>query len=294
MLVLPPVPCMPNIGLMYALSAGANSILIFDQSASSSSARSIGSDVVTPCPISERSTITSTLSSGLIRSQAFGAKVEGYAMPRRPPTGRWNPMTRPAPATVAVCRNSRLVTSVGWATLRSRRTMDGGANALIGPAAANVRHGGVDIRVGRMRILGEQRSGRHDLARLAVAALRHVLLDPRLLHRLRAILREAFDGRHLFPGDGRDGQHAGARGDAVQVDGARAALRDAAAELRAGEAERVPQHPEQGRVGRDVHGLALAVDGETDRGHERASPRRMEKTCTGGHAEGRGLMLSEQ
>src|SRR3989441_4525189 len=44
-LVLPPVPCIPNMGFVYALSAGANSILILDQSASSSSARSIGSDV---------------------------------------------------------------------------------------------------------------------------------------------------------------------------------------------------------------------------------------------------------
>src|SRR2546430_9361162 len=56
--VLPPVPCMPNIGLVYALSAGADSIRTFDQSASSSSASSMGNDVVTPWPISERSTTT--------------------------------------------------------------------------------------------------------------------------------------------------------------------------------------------------------------------------------------------
>src|SRR3989442_9410112 len=64
---------MPNIGFVYALSAGANSILILDQSASSSSASSIGSAVVTPWPISERSTITSTLSSAPMRSHALGA-----------------------------------------------------------------------------------------------------------------------------------------------------------------------------------------------------------------------------
>ena len=87
--MLPPVPCMPNMGLVYALSAGANSIRILDQSASSSSASSIGSEVVTPCPISERSTITSTLSSGLMRSQALGVKgaAGAAARPKRPPVG---------------------------------------------------------------------------------------------------------------------------------------------------------------------------------------------------------------
>src|SRR5712692_3795083 len=172
---------MPNMGLMYALSAGANSILIFDQSPSSSSARSIGSAVVTPCPISERSTTTRTLSSGLIRSHALGANGAGDATPRRPPMGRWNPMTRPAPATLAVCKNSRRVTFVrGVVMLRSlRREMDGGADALIGPAAADVRHGRIDVRVGGMRILREQSRGRHDLTRLTVPALRDVFRDPR-------------------------------------------------------------------------------------------------------------------
>src|SRR5437660_1155601 len=66
---------MPNIGLVYALSAGADSIRTFDQSASSSSASSMGNDVVTPWPISERSTTTRTLSSAPMRSQALGANA---------------------------------------------------------------------------------------------------------------------------------------------------------------------------------------------------------------------------
>src|SRR5437899_3360887 len=111
--------------------------------------------------------------------------------------------------------------------------------------------------------------GGHDLPRLAVAALRHVFLDPRALHGVRAVLGEAFDRGHPFAGDGGHGQHAGARRDAVQVDGAGAALGDAAAELGAGEPERVAQHPEERRVGGDVDRFALTVDGEADRGHER-------------------------
>src|SRR5436305_948523 len=98
---------MPNIGLVYALSAGANSIFTLVQSASSSSARSIGRAVVTPWPISERSTTMSTLLSGLIRSHALGAKGAAAAAANRPPAGRWNPITRPAPAAAVVARNSR-------------------------------------------------------------------------------------------------------------------------------------------------------------------------------------------
>src|SRR2546425_2044848 len=102
---------MPNIGLVYALSAGADSIRTFDQSASSSSASSMGNDVVTPWPISERSTTTRTLSSAPMRSQALGANAAAAA-PRiacRPVAGKWKPKTRPA--TPAVSRNSRRVRS---------------------------------------------------------------------------------------------------------------------------------------------------------------------------------------
>src|SRR5881396_2207987 len=70
---------MPNIGLVYALSAGADSIRTCDQSASSSSASSMGNDVVTPWPISERSTTTRTLSSAPMRSQALGANAAAAA-----------------------------------------------------------------------------------------------------------------------------------------------------------------------------------------------------------------------
>src|SRR2546421_389581 len=175
---------MPNIGLMYALSAGADSIRTFDQSASSSSARSIGSAVVTPWPISERSTTTSTLSSAPIRSHALGANGAGAASGPRPAAGRWKPMTRPAPATVAVWRNSRRETSV-----------------------------------------------------------RELISRP---------LR-------------------------VEVDGAGAALGDAAAELGAGETERITQHPQERRVGRDVDRFAFAVDGESDSGHDRTSSRKYGK-----------------
>ena len=58
-------------------------------------------------------------------------------------------------------------------SVRLRGLLDRFANADIGAAAADVAgHRIVDVGVGRMRIACEQRRRRHDLARLAVAALR--------------------------------------------------------------------------------------------------------------------------
>ena len=52
-LLLPAVSCWPpKFGLPYFASAGAHSVLILVQSMSSSSATSIGIDVITPWPIS--------------------------------------------------------------------------------------------------------------------------------------------------------------------------------------------------------------------------------------------------
>src|SRR5438034_9897825 len=147
---------MPNIGLVYALSAGADSIRTFDQSASSSSASSMGNDVVTPWPISERSTTTRMLSSAPMRSQALGANAAA-APPRiafRPAAGRWKPMTRPA--TPAVSRNSRRVICAALMSRSLRGAMDGGADALVRAAAADVGHRRVDVGVAGMRSFRQQ------------------------------------------------------------------------------------------------------------------------------------------
>src|SRR5712664_2824239 len=63
---------------------------------------------------------------------------------------------------------------------------DCGADADIGAAAADVAgHRLVDFVGGRLLSWGErleQGNGAHDLATLAVAALRHVVLDPGCMH----------------------------------------------------------------------------------------------------------------
>src|SRR5436190_18526942 len=115
--------------------------------------------------------------------------------------------------------------------------MNRGADAAVGSAAANVAgHGVIDIRVRWLWIFRKQCRRAHDLARLAVAALRHVLGDPGLLHGFADVTRaDLFDRGHLLAGDSRHRRHAGTRRSAVDMHSASAALRDAATELRAGE-----------------------------------------------------------
>src|SRR5438874_11633729 len=117
-----------------------------------------------------------TLLSGLIRSHALGAKGAAAAAANRPPAGRWNPITRPSPAAAVVPRNSRRETCEGALMSGSLcGPVDGRPHALIGAAAANVRHRLLDVRIGGVRLFCEQGCRGHDLARVAVAALEHVL-----------------------------------------------------------------------------------------------------------------------
>src|SRR3954469_2368846 len=79
-----------------------------------------------------------------------------------------------------------------------RRALDGGDDAVVCPAAADVAvHVADDVRARRLRIGGEEFGRLHDLARLAVAALPALLDGPRLLQRMRRIGRETFDRRYL-------------------------------------------------------------------------------------------------
>ena len=65
---------------------------------------------------------------------------------------------------------------------------------LIGAATADVGDRRVDVGVARFRLLPQQGRDRHDHAALAVAALRHVELEPGLLHPVQgAVLAQAFD-----------------------------------------------------------------------------------------------------
>ena len=77
----------------------------------------------------------------------------------------------------------------------SRHALDRRLNSVIGHAAAQrAFHPLADLGVRRVRIPVEQRFRGHDLAVLAIAALRHLLIDPGLLQRIElAVVRKTFE-----------------------------------------------------------------------------------------------------
>src|SRR5205823_614772 len=110
-----------------------------------------------------------------------------------------NPMRRPPPTAALTLRKRRRERSTlspsAKSTLRLsvmsgpflvvRRALDPLADSHISAASTNVpRHGGVDIAIGRVGLGSEQRRCGHDLAGLAIAALRYFQLDPGFLNLL--------------------------------------------------------------------------------------------------------------
>src|SRR6266705_1720064 len=193
---LPPVDISPHVRLRATFWPGVGySVVTFDQSHSSSSATSWARPVRVPWPISDRAMRTTTVSSGLITTQALTSPV--LSAVASSPNGRWNPIDRPPSAAAELARNERrLIFGMKFMipSSRARGHVDRLAHLLIGAATANVGNGGVDVRVGRLRLLLEERRDRHDHAALAVAALRHVVRDPGLLHRMQlAAGRQDFD-----------------------------------------------------------------------------------------------------
>src|SRR6516162_4330606 len=130
-------------------------------------------------------------------------------------------------------------------SLRLRCLLDSFANPDIGATATDVAgHPGLDIRIAGMKILRQKRRRRHDLSRLAVAALRHFADEPGLLRcGAAARLADALDGRDCFSRNGAERRDTGARRGAVDVHGAGAAQAEAAAEFGARHAEDVAKRP---------------------------------------------------
>src|ERR1035437_3248735 len=179
------------------------------------------------------------------------------------------PSARPPPASALACRNVRRFIErppllfLGGCTqsARFRGLMDCLKDARVSAATAEVAiHRGVDFGVRRMRRVRQQRSGRHDLARLAVAALSDVHLFPRDLNRMKSVGRQTFYGDDGLTDDGADRRHAGTQGAAVDVHRACAAYAHSAAVFGAFEVEDIAQDPEQRGVWRDIDGGDDVVD----------------------------------
>ena len=220
-------------------------MVTFDQSHSSSSATSWARPVSEPWPISERAMRMTTVSSGRITTQALtsgepsaaravlGAERDAQAE-REAAAERGGADHEGTAIDVGIDHSWRPSLHASW----QRREWPC-ADLLVGAAAADVGDGGVDVGVGRLRLGLEQLRDRHDHAGLAVAALRHVVVEPGLLHLVQT---PSGDRPSMVvicaPATALDGHRAGARRDSVDMHGAGAALGDAATVFGAGHAER--------------------------------------------------------
>src|SRR5215831_16189508 len=103
--------------------------------------------------------------SPAMRMKALGAKPSAAAA-RRSAGGRLMLSRRPPPAAALACRSLRREKAV-MVSLPSAlgSVLDRGTDAAVGAAAADVAgHRRVDVGVGRLGGVGEQRCRRHDLA----------------------------------------------------------------------------------------------------------------------------------
>ena len=100
------------------------------------------------------------------------------------------------------------------------------------------------------------------LAGLAVAALRNLLGDPRLLQGMIALGAEAFDGGDLLADGVADRGLAGSNGFAVDVNGAGATQAGATPEFRAGHLQLFADDPQQRRIVGRFDGHIPPVDSQ--------------------------------
>src|SRR5215510_15242513 len=212
----------------------------FLHSTSSSSARMRAIAVPMCWPISARMMFTVTIPSRSRLYQIVGSKGSDPCSSAAPSFGV-NPKVTAAPAkpTRKLRRESALSCSSlligGHLPEFGGSLFDGVADAYISHATAKVPgHHGIDVLIGRRRKVVDERHRLHDLARLAVTALRNLKVGPRLLHRAPGI--EALNGGDLSAGNAGQRRYAGARRSPADMDGAGAAHPDAAAELRSGQA----------------------------------------------------------
>src|SRR5436309_4118040 len=264
---LPPVEKLPHTRLRATDWPGVGySVVTFVQSASSSSATICARPVSVPCPISERATRTTTVSSGRMTTHAVISGEPSCARTTPAPNGIFKPRVSPAPTAAVPMTNARRsifgVLMIMASPLCLRRGVNGLAHLLVRPAAADVGDPRVDVGIGRLRLVLEECRHCHDHPGLAVAALGHLEVDPCLLDLVQGgAARQTLDRGDLLALGRADRQHAGADRLAVEVHRAGSAHRDAAAVLGAGEAGLLADRPQKGCARIDLELEGFAVDG---------------------------------
>src|SRR5258706_3004683 len=215
--------------------------------------------------------VNTTCPSLPMRMKALGTNVEALSAASAMEGPILNPTSMPPPRQAPAVRNwRRVVMSAPLLVVAGtpRRVLDSVANPHISAAATDVPgHGGIDIAIGGVGLGGEQRRCGHDLAGLAVTALRHLQLDPCLLDLLAGGGRaNGLDRGDALTGGRGDRRDARAHCLAIEVHRAGAAHRNSATELGAGEPDDVADRPKQRRVRIDVDFVFLAIHVERSHG----------------------------
>src|SRR5580658_6558060 len=281
---LPPA----NWSAYFVSSKSVCSIFTRFQSASSSSAISIGSMVLTPWPTSGSLAMIVTVPSASILMKLFGTCCTAGPNWAEALGLMYRPSSTPPPASEVTRKNERRLTTMmflpplflsstlllgaalahgdfrRFLQLAGRRDlgrfMNRLANANVGSAAAKVTiHGRVDVLIGGLGRLGEQCRGGHHLSSLAIAALRDVDLQPSELQWMGPVRRKSFERRDRRFGGRGDGRLTAPHGLAVQVHRARAALSDAAAVLGPFQLQNIADHPQQGHIRGYIDGAGPSV-----------------------------------
>ena len=143
----------------------------------------------------------------------------------------------------------------------SGSVFDGSLDAAVSAATADVAaHGSVDVSIAGVLVAGQQSRSAHELTRLAVTALGHIVLDPGFLQGVAVVFGQALNRGHFRAGHRSQGGGAGTHRLAVDVHGTSTAQSGAATKLGAGHAEFITQDPQQRGVGLGLGADRLAVD----------------------------------
>ena len=148
-----------------------------------------------------------------------------------------------------------------------------GDDVVVAGAAAEVALEPLaDSSLARRAAFLDQRDGRHDHPRRAVAALERVMVVERLLHGMELAVRgEPLDGRDLGPVDLDAEQGARLRGHAVDEDGACAARRGVAPDVRPRQPEPVAEDVDEQLARLELELVAGPVHGQRNASHGRTS-----------------------
>src|SRR5580704_17857650 len=122
-------------------------------------------------------------------------------------------------------------------------SFDRSSNAPIGSTTTDIPHLCFDFLIGRVVVLAQQRGRLHHLPRLAVTALRNIVLHPGFLDGMIAVLGEPLNGDDFGVPNIGNRCDTGLNGSTVEMNGTSPALGDSTSVLRAGEPQVIAEHP---------------------------------------------------